>query len=75
MGMNLFGDIMEQSYINRHANFQTFAHAMLTLFRCAPVCPYIPVVFMHALLTRTHMVACLCLCLCQALSCVLPPSP
>lgn len=36
MGMSLFGQIKYQENITRHANFRTFASAMLVLFRQVP---------------------------------------
>ena len=33
LGMNLFGDIKYGEYLNRHANFEDWPSAMMTLFR------------------------------------------
>ena len=33
-GVYLFRDVVFQSFLNRHANFQDFTMAMVTLFRC-----------------------------------------
>eukprot|EP00951_Prasinocladus_malaysianus_P000337 scaffold2539_cov43-Prasinocladus_malaysianus.AAC.1 len=35
MGMNLFGSIRENEFLNRHANFQNFPRSMLVLMRMA----------------------------------------
>mmetsp|Transcript_58370 Transcript_58370/g.186060 ORF Transcript_58370/g.186060 Transcript_58370/m.186060 type:complete len:1610 (+) Transcript_58370:485-5314(+) len=35
MGMNLFGTLRHQEFLNRHANFENFPNALMVLFRMA----------------------------------------